>query len=200
MDVPDPLFLFSLVGRSLRIVCLLSIMQSQGRCWEPPVYFFSQGSTLKCPKFCAFSWFCRIEPADDISVLSSEIVHPLCWVTSHHPGRFVQTVWEHVHTQCRGSHVLSQRHTQSAGGIFQPVIGGCRWRVPWGSWEGLLVEWVSQLGFSDSWCGYCKTSSLSLLLVPLIRFSLTSLLSDLDGAKQKWLLRWCLWVCWSPVL
>lgn len=63
----------------------------------------------------------------DVNVLSSGVCAPPLRSSFSPPVKAcAHHLWQHVHTECRGSYVLSQGHTQSAGGTRQALKGGCR--------------------------------------------------------------------------
>lgn len=124
VDVLVPVFLFSLVGRSLGIVCLLPIPQNQARSWEP-LSSFSQGSALtRCvpsPDLEEFNWLLMS------MCFLWEFQLPLCGALSHHLWRLVHTICGSMCTLNSGAHRCCLRGTHRVlGALVSPLWGGCR--------------------------------------------------------------------------
>lgn len=176
-----PQFFYSLMERSFKIVCLLSVPQDQDMCWGPHISF-SQGSPLKCSRLCAFYQSFRDELTTDINVLSVGICAPLL--------QRLHTLWKLIHIICwkltcavsrayaKCWRYMSASYGGTAGEVFHEVLGNTCWMSLFSIFQIHVVIVMIPHPFS-------------LFLVLLRSHSLANLFSDLVGAKRKCLLRQC---------
>ena len=112
-------------GRILKILCLLSIPQSQVKCWPLPVYLLPPGQCWML-KFVCFLWIPQSQ-ADFLCMLTS-FLQRLTLATISSAPRELATGWRFMWLRC-----------VECWGARGPVGGICRWGGPSGSLTGFLI-------------------------------------------------------------